>query len=83
MSPNDAFGVIGSKPVFEDLNLSTEIQFSTDIGHLSTHSVYTYISVRKTKQNRLMLFSNCAIFGKAKLTFIKNWELQNFNISND
>ena len=28
-----------SKPVFEDLNLSTEIQFSTDIAHLSTHSV--------------------------------------------
>ena len=34
-------------------------------------------SVRKTKQNRLMLLSNCAICGKKKLTFIKNKELSN------
>ena len=41
-------------------------------------------SVRKTKQNRLMLLPNCIIFGKKKLTFIKNQELSNFNnISND
>ena len=32
-------------------------------------------SVRKTKQNRLMLLSTCAICGKKKLTFIKNKEL--------
>ena len=29
-------------------------------------------SVRKTKQNRLMLLSNCAVCGKKKITFIKN-----------
>ena len=29
-------------------------------------------SVRNTKQNRLMLLSNCAICGKKKSTFIKN-----------
>ena len=29
-------------------------------------------SVRKTKKNRLMLLSNCAISDKKKLTFIKN-----------
>ena len=29
-------------------------------------------SVEKTKQNRLMLWSNCAICGSKKLTFIKN-----------
>ena len=29
-------------------------------------------SVRKTKQNRLMLLSDCAICGKKKLNFIKN-----------
>ena len=36
---------------------------------------YTYnenSSVRKTKQNRLMHLSNCAICGKRKSTFIKN-----------
>ena len=29
-------------------------------------------SVRKTKQNRLMLLSNCAICGRKKSTVIKN-----------
>ena len=37
------------------------------------------LSVRKNKQNRLMLLSNCAVCGKKKLTFIKNKELKNFN----
>ena len=37
-------------------------------------------SFRKTKQNGLMLTSNCAICGKKKLTFNKNRELHNFNI---
>ena len=36
-------------------------------------------SARKTKQNRLMVLSNCAVCGKKKSTFIKNKELQNFN----
>ena len=36
-------------------------------------------SVRKTSQNRLVLFSSCAICGKKKSTFIKNQELHNFN----
>ena len=41
-------------------------------------------SVKKTKRNRLMLLSICAICGKKKLTFIKNKELHNFDkISND
>ena len=30
------------------------------------------LSVRKTKQNRLMLLSNCAICGMKKSTSIKN-----------
>ena len=30
-----------------------------------------------------MLLSNCALWGKKPLTFIKNKELHNFNISND
>ena len=38
-------------------------------------------SVRKTKQNRLMLLSNCAVCGKKKSTFIKNKEIN--SISND
>ena len=41
-------------------------------------------SVRETKQNIIMLLSNCAICSKKKLTFIENKELHNFNnISND
>ena len=36
-------------------------------------------NVRKTKQNRLMLLSNCAVYGKKKSTFIKNKELPNFD----
>ena len=31
-------------------------------------------SVRRTKQNRLMLVSNCVICGKKRLRFIKNQE---------
>ena len=31
-------------------------------------------STRRTKQNRLMLASNCAVCGKKKLRFIKNQE---------
>ena len=34
-------------------------------------------NVRKTKQNRLMLLSNCAVCGKKKSTFIKKNELPN------
>ena len=34
-------------------------------------------SIRKIKQNTLMLLSNCAVCGKKKLTFIKNEELSN------
>ena len=32
-------------------------------------------SVRKTKQNRLMLLSNCDVFGKKKSSFTKNQEI--------
>ena len=38
-------------------------------------------SVKKNKQNRLMLLSNCAVCGKKKSTFIKNKEIN--GISND
>ena len=51
MSPNDAFRVIDSKAVFEDLNLSTEIQFSTDVAQMSTHSAYLYWVVSSNKKN--------------------------------
>ena len=36
-------------------------------------------NVRKTKQNRKMLLSNCTVYGKKKSTFIKNKELHNFD----
>ena len=36
-------------------------------------------SVKKTKQNRLMLLSNCYICGRKKSTLIKNKELHNFS----
>ena len=38
------------------------------------------LAVRKTKHNRLMLLSKCVVCGKKKLTFIKNKELQIFNV---
>ena len=37
--------------------------------------------VRKTKQNRLILISNCAVSGKKKLPFIKNKELHSLMIN--
>ena len=41
-------------------------------------------NIRKTKQSKLMLLSNCAICDKKKSTFIKDQELHSFNnISND
>ena len=39
------------------------------------------LSARKTKQNRLMLLSNCTVCDKKKRNFIKNQESN--NISND
>ena len=36
-------------------------------------------SPRKTKQNRLMLLSNCVVCRKKKTTFIKNTGLRNFD----
>ena len=36
-------------------------------------------SVTKTKQNRLMLLSNCAVCDKKKSTFIENKEPHNFD----
>ena len=36
-------------------------------------------SVRKTKQYRETLLSNCPICGKKKLSFFKNQELNTFN----
>ena len=38
-------------------------------------------SARRTKQNRLMVLSNCAVCGKKKSTFIKNKEIR--SVSND
>ena len=35
-------------------------------------------NVRKTKQSRLMLLSNCGTCGKRKSAFIKNKEIHNF-----
>ena len=39
------------------------------------YTTHEYSSIRKTKQNRSMLLSNCAISDKKKSTFIKNKEL--------
>ena len=51
MPPNDAFRVIDSKVVFEDLNLSTEIHFSTDVAQMSIHPAYLYWVVSNNKKN--------------------------------
>ena len=37
-------------------------------------------NVRKAKQDRLMLLSNCALCGKKKSAFIKSKELHNFDL---
>ena len=37
-------------------------------------------SVRKAKQNRLLLLSNCAVCGKKKSTFIKKKNFQMINL---
>ena len=57
MSPNDAFRIIDSKAVSEDLNLSTEIQFSTDLAQVSTHSAYLYWVVSNNKKTEAYLGS--------------------------
>ena len=36
-----------------------------------------FSSVRKTKQNKLIILSNCAFCSKKKLTFLKNKKLSN------
>ena len=36
-------------------------------------------NLRKTKQKRLMLLSNCTVYGKKTSTFIKNKKLHNFD----
>ena len=41
------------------------------------HTANRNSSVKKTKQNRVMLLSICAVSCKRKLTFIKNKELSN------
>ena len=46
---------------------------------VSCKKINKNLGVRKTKENRLMILSHCAICGKKKLTFIKNKELHNFN----
>ena len=45
----------------------------------NTYTANESLSVRKTKQDRLMLLTSCSICGKKKSTFIKNKELHNFN----
>ena len=36
-------------------------------------------NVRRTKENRLMILSNCAVCGRKKSAFIKNEEIHNFD----
>ena len=36
------------------------------------------LNVRKTKQNRLLVLSNCTVSGKKKLTFLKHKEVHTF-----
>ena len=43
------------------------------------HTASENSSVRKTKQIKIMLLSNCAVCGKKKSNFIKNKELHIFH----
>ena len=69
MSLSDAFRVIGSKPVIELLNLSTEIQFSTDVAYLSTHPVYLYWSMSSNKETE-------AYLGSWQVKDLGSWEVK-------
>ena len=46
---------------------------------LQKNTAYEHSSVRKNKQNNLMLLSICAICSKKKSAFIKYQELHNFD----
>ena len=51
---------------------------------VSKYTANENLSVRKTKQNRPMLLTNCATCGKQNFTFIKTEERQTFgDIWND
>ena len=55
----------------------------TNCASCRKHTANKNSSIRKTKQNKLMLLSNCAICGKKKQTSIKIKEFNNVdNISN-
>ena len=55
----------------------------TNCASCRQHTANKNSSVKKTKQNKLMLLSNCVICGKKKQTFIKNKEFNNVDsISN-
>ena len=51
----------------------------THCGSCKKYTSKKNLSVRKTKQNWLMLLSNFAICGKKKLIFVKNKEFHNFD----
>ena len=57
MCRNDAFRVIGSKLVFDDLNLFTEIQFSSDVAHLNIHLIYLYWLMSSNEKSEAYLGS--------------------------
>ena len=48
------------------------------ISYKNSYTTNANSNVRKTRQNRLMLLSNCVIYGKKKATFIKSQELDSF-----
>lgn len=52
MSPDSAFRVIESKPIFEDLNISTEIQFSTDVAQVGIHAAHLDLSLSSNKKTK-------------------------------
>ena len=65
MFPNGAFRVIDSKTVFKDLNLSTEIQFSTDVAYL-----YWVVSSNKKAEAYLESWHLCSdVRGQTPLNF--------------
>ena len=45
------------------------------------NTAYENSSVRRTKQNRLILVSNCASCGKKKSRFIENQEASRFELN--
>ena len=60
-------------------NIIYKIQWKRIASNVKKYTANENSSARKSKQNRIIILSNCAVCGKKKSTFIKNKEHHNFD----